>query len=68
MGVWTDPNGRLWTDQPRHCWSPQGRLLTWCSSIGTDGVVRRHMYRLGRKPISDDEGEELRERWGGTPD
>ncbi len=67
MSVWTDPDGRLWTDQPRHCWSPQGRLLTWCLSSGDD-TVRRHMYRLGHKSIGNDEGEELRERWGGPPD
>jgi hypothetical protein len=67
MGLWTDVDGRLWTDQARYCWSPQGRLLSWCSSI-RDEAVLRHMYRLGHKSICDDEGEELRAKWGGTPD
>jgi hypothetical protein len=67
MGLWTDPDGRQWVDQPRHCWSPEGRLLSWCSTSRGD-ALRRHMYRLGRKTIGNDEGEELRERWGGTPD
>jgi hypothetical protein len=67
MSQWIDPDGRLWTDQPRHAWSPDGRLLTWCLTIGDDGA-RRHMYRLGRRSIPDDEGEKLRELWGGRPD
>ncbi len=67
MGMWTDLDGRLWTDEPRHCWAPNGGLLTWCASIA-DGAVHRHMYRLGRKSLSDAEGEDLRKRWGGTPD
>ena len=67
MGTWTDLEGHLWVDEPRHCWSPQGRLLTWCASVGDD-TARRHMYRLGHKPIGEDEGEELRKRWGGPPD
>jgi hypothetical protein len=36
-------------------------------SIGDD-ALRRHMFRLGHKSIGNDEGEELREKWGGTPD
>jgi hypothetical protein len=70
MGLWTDPDGRLWVDESRHCWSPDGRLLTWCSSHGEEGGegVRRNMYRLGNRWITDEEGEQLRRRWGGTPD
>ena len=67
MTTWTDPEGRTLTDQPRHCWGPNAKLLTWCASIGDDGV-RRHMYRLGHRSIGEDEGEELRKRWGGGPD
>jgi hypothetical protein len=67
MGSWTDLEGRHWVDEARHCWSPDGRLLTWCSSL-TDDNSRRHMYRLGHKSICSEEGEELRKRWGGPPD
>jgi hypothetical protein len=67
MGSWTDLEGRTWVDEARHCWSPDGRLLTWCASVGED-TSRRHMYRLGHKSIGDDEGEELRARWGGPAD
>jgi hypothetical protein len=42
-------------------------LLSWCSSLGED-TSYRHMYRLGHKSLTDDEGEELRRRWGGPPD
>jgi hypothetical protein len=66
--MWTDQDGRQWVDEARHCWSPQGRLLTWCSSLGPEGIVRRHMYRLGHKPLCEDEGEELRKRWSGPED
>jgi hypothetical protein len=65
MGLSSDPDERLWEDQPQHCHSPEGRLLTWYSSL-VDGGVRRHMYRLGNRPITDDEGERIREQWGGT--
>jgi hypothetical protein len=67
MSLWTDREGRQWVDEARHCWSPQGHLLSWCSSLGKD-TSQRHMYRLGHKPLTDDEGEELRRRWGGSPD
>jgi hypothetical protein len=67
MGLSTNPDARLWVHQPQHCWSPEGRLLTWYSSLD-DGGVRRHMYRLGNGPISDEEGEATRAEWGGTAD
>jgi hypothetical protein len=67
MSLWTDREGRQWVDEARHCWSPQRRLLSWCSSLGED-TSYRHMYRLGHKSLTDDEGEELRRRWGGPPD
>ena len=66
VGVWTAPDGQVWIDESRHCWSPDGRLLTWCWSHGEEGE-RRHMYRLGNRWITDGEGEQLRQRWGGTP-
>jgi hypothetical protein len=65
MGLSTDPDTRLWEHQPRHCWSPEGRLLTWYSTA-TDGGVRRQMFRVGNRPLDDDEGEQIREEWGGT--
>ena len=67
MGLSTNPDARLWEHQPRHCHSPEGRLLTWYSSA-VEGGVRRQMYRYGNQSIGDNDGEQLREQWGGTGD
>ena len=64
-GLSANPDARLWTHQPRHCHSPEGRLLTWYASA-VDGGVRRQVYRLGNRPLTDDEGEQIREQWGDT--
>ena len=67
MSLAVNPDAQLWHHQPRHCNSPQGRLLTWYSSTSDMGVLR-HMYRLGNHPLTEGEGEALRAEWGGTPD
>ena len=67
MSLTVNPHGRLWQDQPRHCDSPDGRLLAWYSSISDIGVLR-HMCRLGNQPLTEGEGAMLRVEWGGTFD
>ena len=62
-----ESDARSWVPQPRHCMSPEGRLLTWYSST-VDGVVERQMFRFRTQPIADDDGEALRVEWGGTPE
>ena len=67
MSLAINPETRLWQHQPRHCNSPDGRLLTWYSSTSDMGVYR-HMYRLGDQTLTEGDGEAMRAAWGGTPE
>jgi hypothetical protein len=59
------PDARLWDPQPEHAKSPEGRLLTWYSTLD-DGSVSPFMYPLRRRSLTDAEGEALRIERGGT--